>query len=168
MTDYTITKLKRRLERWEIEHLRRHAAELAERLEAAEEDARRGWDAAESWREDTMQLMQEMMEEGRQVGITKNGQIVCDAPDQGIGFPAAMLIGISDDQLMALEPCFDAQKKQGGAIIAKIWRDGIRVKLLTDAQQRQIAKITGAPGDKFYGSAAACHIDALALAPEAA
>ena len=58
--------------------------------------------------------------------------------------------------------------KDGGAIIAQIWRDGIRVKLLTDAQQRQIAKITGAPGDKFYGSAAACHIDALALAPEAA
>lgn len=84
---------------------------------------------------------------------------------------AGVLMAISDDQLVELKPVFNAQKQQGGAIIAQIWRDGIRVKLLTDAQQRQISQITGVQGDKLYGSAAACHIDALAqaaLAQEAA
>jgi hypothetical protein len=34
-----LRNLKRRLDRWELEHLREHAAELAERLEAAEQRA---------------------------------------------------------------------------------------------------------------------------------
>ncbi|MFM9926930.1 hypothetical protein VLK31_28365 [Variovorax sp. H27-G14] len=34
-----LCNLKRRLERWELEHLRQHAADLAERLEAAEKRA---------------------------------------------------------------------------------------------------------------------------------
>ncbi|HWT21665.1 MAG TPA: hypothetical protein VN280_22410 [Variovorax sp.] len=34
-----VKNLKRRLERWELDHLRQHAAELAERLEAAEKRA---------------------------------------------------------------------------------------------------------------------------------
>ncbi|MDO9357897.1 MAG: hypothetical protein Q7T70_02750 [Polaromonas sp.] len=37
----TLRKLQRRLERWELEHLRQHADELAERLQAAEQRAAR-------------------------------------------------------------------------------------------------------------------------------
>lgn len=36
MTDRTISTLRRRLEKWELQHLRQHASDLAERLEPAQ------------------------------------------------------------------------------------------------------------------------------------
>lgn len=36
MTDRTLNALRRKLEQWELAHLRQHCTELAERLERAE------------------------------------------------------------------------------------------------------------------------------------
>lgn len=74
--DRTLTNLQRRLEKWELQHLRQHATELSERLDHALDDAERGWEAAEFWRENAMELQQELMEEGAELGLTKGGQIV--------------------------------------------------------------------------------------------
>ena len=76
MTDRTLSALRRRLEKWELEHLRKLAAELADRLDRAEEEAARAWECAESWREDALRLTEELIDEGRTVGLTKAGEIV--------------------------------------------------------------------------------------------
>ena len=85
-TAKTIKALRKRLERWELEHLRQLAASLADRLEAAEQriealeiDAARAWDTAEAWREDAQRLVEELEAAGATVGLTQGGAlVVCD------------------------------------------------------------------------------------------
>lgn len=97
-TAKTIKALRKRLERWELEHLRQLAASLADRLEAAEQriealeiDAARAWDTAEAWREDAQRLVEELEAAGATVGLTQGGAlVVCDdaqptAPAQATG-----------------------------------------------------------------------------------
>ena len=57
MTDRTISNLRRRLERWELQHLRQHASALAERLERAEEEAARLIEAADFWHQQCMSMI---------------------------------------------------------------------------------------------------------------
>lgn len=82
-TAKTIKALRKRLERWELEHLRQLAASLADRLEAAEQriealevEAARAWDTADAWREDAQRLVEELEDAGAAVGITQNGALV--------------------------------------------------------------------------------------------
>lgn len=76
MSDRTLEALRRRLEKWELEHLRRHANELRDRLDRAEEEASRAWESAEFWRQNAMDLQEDLMEAGLSIGLTKEGQIV--------------------------------------------------------------------------------------------
>lgn len=79
-----LRNLKRRLERWELEHLRQHAAELAGRLEAAEQraaDAEERASAAEYacdfWHDQAVDAHNAAAEAaGGTPGITVNGQLV--------------------------------------------------------------------------------------------
>ena len=78
-----IAAMRRRLSKWELDHLRTLCAELAERLETAqgridelEGEVSRAWDAAESWRTDAMELMNDLQEEGKTVGLTQDGHLV--------------------------------------------------------------------------------------------
>lgn len=81
--DKIITTLRRRLEKWELKHLRAHALELQERIdeataraENAEADARHAWQSAEQWQENAMAMMSELAEiTGGDPGITQDGQI---------------------------------------------------------------------------------------------
>jgi chromosome segregation ATPase len=76
--------MKRRLERWELEHLREHSAELAERLEAAEQrvaDAERRLTDAEYacdfWHDRAVDMHREAAEQsGGTRGITMDGRLV--------------------------------------------------------------------------------------------
>lgn len=76
--------LKRRLERWELEHLRQHAADLAERLEAAEKravEAEERASAAECtcdfWHNQAVDLHHQAAEEAGGVrGLTMAGRLV--------------------------------------------------------------------------------------------
>ena len=85
-TAKTIKALRKRLERWELEHLRQLAASLADRLEAAEQriealevEAARAWDTADAWREDAQRLVEELEAAGATVGLTQGGAlVVCD------------------------------------------------------------------------------------------
>lgn len=79
--DPTLAKLQRRLERWELEHLRDHAAQLDAALTAARETISKLQDElagaesrAEWWREQVMQ-MQEDMPDDLAIGITRDGQM---------------------------------------------------------------------------------------------
>ncbi len=103
-----LQNLQRRLERWELEHLRRHAAELAERLERAEEDAQRERECAEAWWQTAMDLQQELMAEGKQLGLTIDGQLGVLAEDPVVAQRDALL-----DAARAAEAIFARQK----------WRD---------------------------------------------
>lgn len=78
-----ITALRKRLSRWELDHLRAHCAVLAERLEGAQEridslefENDRAWRTAESWRENAIQLVNDLQDEGQEVGLTQNGVLV--------------------------------------------------------------------------------------------
>lgn len=77
-----IVALRRRLEKWELEHLRQLACDLSERLERAEAEAARAKDAcfnaenvAEFWRENAMELQSALCKDGLAVGITREGQM---------------------------------------------------------------------------------------------
>ncbi len=90
--DVTLMRLQRRLDRWELPHLRRHAASLAARLTETEHrlidteaGLRHAEDVAESWREDALNLQQHAFDgtsDARCVGLTKSGAllVIRDAP----------------------------------------------------------------------------------------
>ena len=82
-----IAAMRRRLERWELDHLRTLASQLQSQLEeerAEHERTRERLDRAEAWAEswhrDFMDLTQELMDAGRTVGLTRDGQIVVAKP----------------------------------------------------------------------------------------
>lgn len=73
-------RIQRRFERWELDHLREHAAQLAgqvERLAAEIDDLKRqlAWaeDREERWHDDALQVMRDT---GLLPGLTLNGQVV--------------------------------------------------------------------------------------------
>lgn len=76
----SLAKLRKRLERWELDHLRQHAAELAERLEDAERRLSYADEQADFWREQCMRLEEEITDDdsgsGRQIGLTLSGDLV--------------------------------------------------------------------------------------------
>ena len=90
-TSKAVTTLRKRLERWELDHLRSLAASLADRLEQAQEriealesEASRAWDAAEGWRMDAMELVNELQESGQDVGLTQSGALVVMHQDKAV------------------------------------------------------------------------------------
>ena len=82
MTDRTISTLHRRLEKWELQHLRQHASDLAERLERAEDEAARANEAADFWHQQCMNMIADLQDEGAEIGLTKSGEIVIG--DKGV------------------------------------------------------------------------------------
>ena len=86
-----VAAIQRRLERWELDHLRTHCAELAERLDTAhdriaelESEVSRAWNAVESWRDDAWALSEDLQEAGKTIGLTLDGQLVL-VEEQGGG-----------------------------------------------------------------------------------
>jgi len=80
-----LTRLQRKLERAELEHLRRHAAELAERLEEAERRIQIAEDRAhnaecfgEMWHGLAMELQEAELQRdpSARIGLTKEGELV--------------------------------------------------------------------------------------------
>lgn len=81
MTDPLAT-IRRRLERFELEHLRTHSAELAARIEillaeneALREEVDRAWSQADMWHDRVDGLIQSITDADMQVGMTKDGEI---------------------------------------------------------------------------------------------
>jgi len=156
MPTQEITNLKRYLAKWELEHLRRHVAELEERLVAAEDAARYEREVGDSWREDAWRLMEQMMEDGDQAGLTKDGEIIV-----GHGHfirREATLVSLTEAQTKEIHHLTAGQKRYGGSVIAQVWPDGMRVALITDDEHDQIQEILGTcSSNRKYRSAAEAH-----------
>jgi len=81
-TAAALAAIQRKLDRWELLHLRQHALDLAERLElrdAAITLANDALDSAQSqaeyWHDQCQNLIAELQELGATVGLTKNGTL---------------------------------------------------------------------------------------------
>lgn len=160
MSTKEITNLKHYLAKWELDHLRRHAAELEERLAAAEEAARYEREVGDSWREDALNLMERLTEEGHEIGLTKAGEIVV-VSGQFVKREAT-LVSFTDKQSEEIHHLINAQKTFGGAVIAQVWPDGMRVTNITDDEGDQIQKILKSnPGNQKFKSAAQAHTAAI-------
>lgn len=70
-----LAALRRRLEKAELEHLRQHAADLADRLEKMEQRAIEAEDQANWYWQSQMDLIQSLTEQGETLGMTVNGHI---------------------------------------------------------------------------------------------
>ena len=69
--------LQRRLERWELPHLRLLAAQQAEQIEELQRRLAWAEDCAERWRDDALALQEELATAtGGVPGLTQAGQIV--------------------------------------------------------------------------------------------
>lgn len=79
MKSKTLTNLQKRLERLELDHLRKLAADLHERLVAAETAADSAYESAHFWQQHAMDLQQALYDgefaTSRCVGITKSGEM---------------------------------------------------------------------------------------------
>lgn len=111
-----LAAIQRRLEHWELTHLRALAAELQERLERTEHElslarertehelllargrAMAAEDAAEMWRDQANELVDDLNALGREVGMTQSGELVT-MPMDGLDIDAVH---------KALEPLRDA------------------------------------------------------------
>ena len=88
-----VTNIRRRLERWELPHLRELAARQAEQIEQLQaelEDTQRrlNWaeDCAEQWREQTVQALNDAVDadpERRCIGLTQDGTVMVVATAAG-------------------------------------------------------------------------------------
>ncbi len=131
----TIAALRKRLGRWELDHLRNHCAELADkaetaqqRVEALEKEVRNAWRWGEHWRDQSQELVTELQEAGKTVGLTIDGELVV-MPDAQ---PAASATdAIAYALAHAITPIGTLLPTEGGtlgAIIAR--RDGTTYGLI--------------------------------------
>lgn len=70
-----LAALRRRLEKSELDHLRQHAADLAERLEKMEERARLAEDQADWYRRAHEELIFSLTAQDEVIGITTSGEM---------------------------------------------------------------------------------------------
>lgn len=91
MKNKAVINLQRRLERMELEHLRRHAFELHERLERAESAASLAEESAEFWQRHAMNLQEAIHDADfathRCIGINNSGELMVVRNDQQRGHP---------------------------------------------------------------------------------
>lgn len=72
--DPELRRLQRRLERWELEHLREHAAALAAQVEDLERRLQAAESSADFWWQQVEQLREELPD-GAQLGLTVDGEL---------------------------------------------------------------------------------------------
>jgi hypothetical protein len=93
LNDPALRALRRRLERWELDHLRAHAASLAARVEVLEDELNQADQCANSWRDEAMRLIDRALDEGDSPGITPSGHLVVVKADVDSQTPALPAIG---------------------------------------------------------------------------
>jgi hypothetical protein len=79
-----LAAIQRKLDRWELNHLRALAASLHEQveqlesnLERARADAESAWREVDTWRDQVQHLIEELQTTGRTVGLSQAGELVC-------------------------------------------------------------------------------------------
>lgn len=74
-TKKCIERMRSRLERWELSHLRELAASLHTQLEEAQERAEHAEASAEFWQHDCFELEAELRATGATIGMTVDGAL---------------------------------------------------------------------------------------------
>lgn len=74
-TSPSLISIQRKLDRWELDHLRQHALDLSVRLEQALQALEEAQCCADSWRENCFELMQELQDNGATLGLTQSGVV---------------------------------------------------------------------------------------------
>lgn len=70
-----LRRLQRRLERWELEHLREHAAALAAQVEDLQQRLQAAESSADFWWQQSENLRESAAGDGLQLGLTVDGQV---------------------------------------------------------------------------------------------
>lgn len=83
-----LQRIRQRLEKLELEHLRQHIVEQAARIEqleallaAAEDEAADAWRCAEGWQATAMENLTELQELGADVALTPAGDFLVTPPE---------------------------------------------------------------------------------------
>lgn len=71
----SIATIRRRLEKFELEHLRTHAAELADKVERLQANLEYAESAAVSWRDDCLRMMKDSLPDGGAIGLAIDGSL---------------------------------------------------------------------------------------------
>ena len=72
--------IQRKLERWELDHLRTLAAQQAEQIETLQRELAYAEDCADSWRRDALDMQQDLADRlGGTPGLTVQGRLVIAA-----------------------------------------------------------------------------------------
>lgn len=87
MGDNTLSRLRRKLEQAELEHLRQHCTDLASRLEIMEERATHAEGQADWYWRQHSDLIQSLTEQGETIGVTREGDIGVVAKPETISVP---------------------------------------------------------------------------------
>lgn len=119
MPDRTLDNLRRRLERWELNHLRELAARQEERIEALQlrieelqEDVIASDRFAEFWQEQTHSLQGMLEEAGHTIGLTRAGDLVATA-DATVGDLVLNALLIADGFMSGFEDDPDQENIEG-------------------------------------------------------
>ena len=75
MGDNALARIRNKLEKAELEHLRQHSADLAARLEIMEERAIQAESQADWYWQQHTDLIRSLSEQGEEIGLTVDGQV---------------------------------------------------------------------------------------------
>lgn len=82
MGDNALARIRNKLEKAELDHLRQHSADLAARLEIMEERAIQAESQADWYWQQHTDLIRSLTEQGEEIGLTRDGQVgVIAKPD---------------------------------------------------------------------------------------
>lgn len=82
MSDTILANLRRKLNRWELDHLRQHAAELAASLERSEEEVTYYRELTDFWHNQAMRMIADLQESGAVIGLTQDGTLSVIEPTE--------------------------------------------------------------------------------------
>lgn len=75
MGDNALARLRNKLEKAELDHLRQHCSDLAARLEMMEERAIQAESQSEWYWQQHTDLIRSLTEQGEEIGLTRDGQV---------------------------------------------------------------------------------------------
>jgi hypothetical protein len=71
----SLKALRRKLEAWELEHLRQHCAEQAQRIEELEQQLRYTESIADQWQREAESYREHLMNEDKTICLNIDGQV---------------------------------------------------------------------------------------------
>lgn len=74
--DRTLSNLQRKLDRWELNHLRALAAQQEERIGLLETELEIAQEHAEFWHDQARNMVEELQADGKAIGIMQSGDLV--------------------------------------------------------------------------------------------